>query len=246
MIDWKAQLPSEEVVILCSGTAGIYEMWEPWFLQNASPMSVCLYNPPGYSESTGYRSLQTDFQAIDGVVEFLIEKKGFREEQIHIIGMSIGSGPAAWAASRYKFKTLSLLVPVGKMEDVVRRILTNQVGGRITACIDWLVTLIVRRHYQYDNVACLEASKAQRFYFYEAAKDEMMSVGGVSECKKLVQAWLKDHSPNLLSGTYNPNGGHGAGLNHLIGMQSLDNWDFAPMTKEEILEYYWPSSESNG
>jgi pimeloyl-ACP methyl ester carboxylesterase len=234
-------VPSKEVVILCSGNGGIYELSTPLWLLDNFPMSICVYNPPGYGESTGQRTLRTDFQAIDGVIEFLMKKKGFREEQIHIVGMSLGSGPASWVASRYKVKTLALLVPVGRMEDVVERIIHQAAGRHLGSCVNWFVAPIVRRYYGYDNVDALEKSQAERFYFYEAGQDSMMTVGGVPECKKLAQAWLKDHSPDLIDGLHDATAHHVNGLNYAKARHVFGEWDLSPLTKEEVIENYWPT-----
>lgn len=187
-----AASPSGTVILFCLGNCMLYEQFLPEnfssYIQHGH--SVCLYNPPQYGRSTGVRTPASDFWAIEGVIDYLTRKAGFSAEKIRLEGLSLGSGPACWAASRYPVERLTLHVPIGKMEDVVERAICNAVSwpiGRWVAA--WLTTPLVKSCFNYDNVARIAESRAAELVIYDRDRDFLMTVGGVAEADKLYSAW---------------------------------------------------------
>lgn len=200
---------SGKVHLFCFGNGMPYESMIPMEFAEYTQKghAICLYNPPQYGRSTGVRTPASDFQAIEGVMEYLISKAEFSEESIRLEGLSLGSGPACWAASVYRVERLSLYVPIGKMEDVVERVICNTISwpiGRGVAA--WLTTPLVQTYFNYDNVARIKESRAQELFIYEAEEDVMMTVGGESEAKKLIYASRLEKV-----GGGRDKGGHGIG-----------------------------------
>ena len=75
-------------------------------------------------------------------------------------------------ASRYSVKSLSLLVPFGKLESVVQRILQNSIlGRRIGGAVAWMIGGVVKERFDYNNVSKMATCKAERVDFIEALED---------------------------------------------------------------------------
>lgn len=200
-----------KVILISLGNGMLYEDYTPQEFQQYTSIgtAVCLYNPPQYGRSKGVRTPSSDFRAIEGVIDHLLEKKGVQVGDIELIGLSLGSGPVCHAATKYSVGKLTLHVPIGRMEEVVERIISNVVswpiGRRIAA---WLTTPIVCAHFNYDNVACLEKSQAAELVIYDRRDDSMMFVGGTPEGEKLFNAFPQDRGPQRVI----MNGSHQIGL----------------------------------
>jgi pimeloyl-ACP methyl ester carboxylesterase len=196
-----------KVLLLCSGNNMLYERWLPEDFQGALDQgyTICLYNPPSYGKSTGVRTPASDFQAIEGVIRYLTEKEGFEERGIEIQAYSIGSGPACWAASKFGIGTLTLFAPIGTMEGVVERVISNivswPIGRQIAA---WVTTPVIRAHFNYDNVARLQESRVRGdVEIYDRREDFLMTKGGVSEGLQLQQAVRGPVKLTTLRGDHN-------------------------------------------
>lgn len=180
-----------KILVHCGGNNELYERWKPedfqWALDQG--YAVCLYNPPSYGHSTGTRTPEGDFRAIEGVIDYLTKKEGYEVGQIEVEAYSLGSGSACHAASKFGLAGLVLYAPIGKMEDVVERLISNivswPIGRRIAA---WITTPVVRAHFDYDNVAKLQDSHmdtTSQVEIYDRRDDVMMTKGGISEGSKL-------------------------------------------------------------
>ncbi|RWS17393.1 abhydrolase domain-containing protein 16A-like protein [Dinothrombium tinctorium] len=88
------------LVIGCEGNAGFYEIGTLGTPLEAG-YSVLGWNHPGFGGSTGIPFPSQEVNAIDTVVNFAVEKLGFKMNQILIFAWSIGGYPATWAAMTY-------------------------------------------------------------------------------------------------------------------------------------------------
>ncbi|XP_015794634.1 protein ABHD16A [Tetranychus urticae] len=90
----------QTLVICCEGNAGFYETGI-----TVTPLhtdySVLGWNHPGFGGSTGLPFPENEVSAVDVVVKFAIDKLGFSEKSIIIMGWSIGGYTASWAAMTY-------------------------------------------------------------------------------------------------------------------------------------------------
>ena len=75
---------------------------------------------PGYGKSTGQiKSLQQLLNSVSAAYQFI--KPNYPEDQIVILGYSIGTGPAAWLASKNHPQKLILLAPYYTLSDLVQK-----------------------------------------------------------------------------------------------------------------------------
>ena len=74
----------------------------------------------GYGNSTGFPSEGGLYLDSEAVYRRVIEREGVRPQDIMAFGVSLGSGPAAYLASRHPLGTLALLAPYTSISDVVR------------------------------------------------------------------------------------------------------------------------------
>ena len=90
----------QTLVISCDGNAGFYEIGVL-----ATPLeagySVLGWNHPGFAGSSGSPYSQDEANAVDSVMQFAIQKLGFRPEQIIVHGWSIGGFTASCLAMNY-------------------------------------------------------------------------------------------------------------------------------------------------
>ena len=95
-----AAIHGSTLVVSCEGNAGFYE-----FGVVSTPLeagySVLGWNHPGFGGSTGLPLPSQEANAIDAVMQFAIQKLGFKPEDIIIHGWSIGGFTASWAAMHY-------------------------------------------------------------------------------------------------------------------------------------------------
>ncbi len=63
--------------------------------------SVLGWNHPGFGGSTGSPFPLNDINAIDVVINFAVEKLGFKLNEILLFAWSIGGFPASWVAMQY-------------------------------------------------------------------------------------------------------------------------------------------------
>ncbi len=88
--------------MICSeGNAGFYEIGTLGTPLEAG-YSVLGWNHPGFAGSTGLPFPQNEINAIDVVIQFAVEKLGFKLNDILLFGWSIGGFPITWAAMQYQ------------------------------------------------------------------------------------------------------------------------------------------------
>lgn len=89
-----------KLVIVCEGNGGFYEVGSM-----AAPLeagySVLGWNHPGFGGSTGAPWPENEESAIDVVMQMAISHLGFDQPNIFLLGWSIGSFTASWAAMNY-------------------------------------------------------------------------------------------------------------------------------------------------
>ncbi|XP_023234081.1 protein ABHD16A-like [Centruroides sculpturatus] len=88
------------LVICCEGNAGFYEYGITGTPLEAG-FSVLGWNHPGFAGSTGIPFPENEANAIDVVMQFSINKLGFKPENIVIYAWSIGGYAATWGAMNY-------------------------------------------------------------------------------------------------------------------------------------------------
>lgn len=222
----------EEVgtILFCMPNACSYRNVAPWEFEGARKKgySVMLYDPPSYGHSTGRRTPEADYRAIDGVINYLVEEKKIDVEKLHIIGMSLGSGPSCWAASRHKIASLTLVGALARTESVVERIMARTLSRPITRCVATLLTNpVIGRGLRYDNDLYMKRCKAKRVWIVEAGTDKMMTVGGSPEAKRLADSWPGE--PSEIDVTIVNNASH----NDILGIASVGDY-FLYIQKGEI------------
>lgn len=74
----------------------------------------------GYGNSGGFPSEGGLYLDADAIYEHVISREGLRPQDILAFGVSLGSGPAAYIASRHPIGTLALLSPYTSIPNVVR------------------------------------------------------------------------------------------------------------------------------
>jgi len=168
--------------------------------------SIALYNPPEYGRSTGFRRAASDFDAIEAFIDHLKVERGLQIEQLHLVGKSLGSGPVSYAASRHRVRSLLLCVPIGRTQDVVRRVLKDSTGPLGSAIATTLSDPVVQLTFNYDNVKWMEMCQAGRVRIVDAAQDHLMTLGGVPEGEKLFNAWRG--APDAIERITHPDAGH--------------------------------------
>ena len=90
----------DTLVICCEGNAGFYEIGIM-----STPVtcgySVLGWNHPGFYGSTGNPYPDQETKAVDAVMQFAINKLGFKVENIVVSGWSIGGYTSTWLAMNY-------------------------------------------------------------------------------------------------------------------------------------------------
>jgi len=99
-VDQRSKNIGSTLVVCCEGNAGFYEIGIM-----ATPItcgySVLGWNHPGFYGSTGTPYPDQETRAVDAVMQFAINKLGFKVENIVVVGWSIGGYTATWVAMNY-------------------------------------------------------------------------------------------------------------------------------------------------
>ncbi|XP_045462824.1 phosphatidylserine lipase ABHD16A isoform X1 [Harmonia axyridis] len=126
------------LVICCEGNAGFYEIGIMGTPLEAG-FSALGWNHPGFGGSTGTPYPPQEQNAIDGVMQFAVNKLGFRMENIIIFAWSIGGYSATWAAMNYP--EIKGLVLDATFDDIVP-LAVNQMPTVIGPIVD----IAIREH----------------------------------------------------------------------------------------------------
>lgn len=74
----------------------------------------------GYGNSSGFPSERGLYLDAEAIYQHVIEREGLRPQDILAFGVSLGTGPAAYLASRHPIGTLALISPYTSIRDVAR------------------------------------------------------------------------------------------------------------------------------
>ncbi len=109
------------LIFYLHGNAGSLDSWgEVATTYMALNYDVFLLDYRGYGKSSG--TIRSEQQLYDDVqAAYDVMKKQYPEDKIIVLGYSIGSGPAAWLASKNKPGMLILQAPYYSMTDLVKR-----------------------------------------------------------------------------------------------------------------------------
>lgn len=75
----------------------------------AREYTVMAYDYAGYGNSTGYPGEKQAYMDIEAAYTYLTEKKQIPEENIVVMGYSVGSGPSCYIAEKYPVKALVII-----------------------------------------------------------------------------------------------------------------------------------------
>lgn len=131
-------ISGDTLVICCEGNAGFYEigiMTTPV----SCGYSVLGWNHPGFYGSTGTPYPDQETNAVDAVMQFAINKLGFKVENIVVSGWSIGGFTSTWLAMNYP--DIKGLVLDATFDDLLPLAVP-----RMPASMSGLVTRAVKNH----------------------------------------------------------------------------------------------------
>ena len=99
-VDQRNKPNGSTLVLCCEGNAGFYEIGIM-----ATPIScgysVLGWNHPGFYGSSGTPYPSQETNAADAVMQFAINKLGYKVENIVLLGWSIGGYSSTWLAMNY-------------------------------------------------------------------------------------------------------------------------------------------------
>ncbi|VDK46130.1 unnamed protein product [Anisakis simplex] len=186
------------LVVTCEGNAGFYEtgiMVTPLSLG----YSVLGWNHPGFAESSGQPSPSEIKNAVDSVMQYAIEKLGFREEDITIYSWSIGGFPGTWAAANYQnIKGLILDATFDDLLPLAEARMPKSCASIVKYAVRTYINLPVAKQLSLYNGPVLLIRRSQ---------DEMIitSEGGTDEERKasnranyLLKSLIRSRHPGLI------------------------------------------------
>ena len=111
---------SQYTILFSHGNAMDLGGTMPILLQlQAAGFSVLSYDYPGYGHSSGRPTERSAYRAIEAAYQYLIEEQGLDPDEIIVQGMSVGSGPSTYLASREPVAGLILESAFSKAFEVV-------------------------------------------------------------------------------------------------------------------------------
>lgn len=112
-----------KVLLLCHGNAGnISNRLEKAKLLRPLGLAVLLFDYRGYGRSAGTPSEQGTYRDAEAAYRFLVDKKGYRPDQIVIYGESLGCAVALELARRHPPAALILESPFTSILDMGKKI----------------------------------------------------------------------------------------------------------------------------
>jgi len=134
----------ETLVICCEGNAGFYEIGIM-----STPVtcgySVLGWNHPGFYGSTGTPYPDQETKAVDAVMQFAINKLGFKVENIVVSGWSIGGYSSTWLAMNYpEIKGLVLDATFDDLLPLAVPRMPASMSGLVTRAVKTYINLNVK------------------------------------------------------------------------------------------------------
>jgi len=184
----------DTLVICCEGNAGFYEIGIM-----STPVtcgySVLGWNHPGFYGSTGNPYPDQETKAVDAVMQFAINKLGFKVENIVVSGWSIGGYTSTWLAMNYP--DIKGLVLDATFDDLLPLAVP-----RMPASMSGLVTRAVKNHINLNVREQLEKYPGP-VRLFRRAHDEMIctSPGELwsNRGNNLLISVLSSRYPNLIT-----------------------------------------------
>ncbi|KAF7273411.1 hypothetical protein GWI33_013877 [Rhynchophorus ferrugineus] len=128
----------ETLVVCCEGNAGFYEIGI-MITPIEAGYSVLGWNHPGFAGSTGMPYPENEQNAIDAVMQFAINKLGFKVENIMLFGWSIGGYTSSWAAMTYP--DVKGIIIDATFDDILPLALNH-----MPKCWESIVKIAIREH----------------------------------------------------------------------------------------------------
>lgn len=116
---WAPGRSDDSVIVYFGGNAQVSSLTiREWMIDNAGSMlsghKLLYIDYPGYGESNGSPSESSIFKMVDTIMPDVLEKY----DSVYIMGFSVGTGPAVYAASKYDTNGLILNAPYDNMTNV--------------------------------------------------------------------------------------------------------------------------------
>jgi pimeloyl-ACP methyl ester carboxylesterase len=184
-----------QAVFLSLGNGIIHDQTEPNHFAGLTNEGYTLvfYHPPQYGKSTGVRTPTSDYLAAEAVVQWMIQQRGFAEDSIHVMGQSIGSGPVVELMTHYRFRSGLLVVPLGTVESVAKRV----VGP-----LGYLVQGVIRERYEYNNLGKMGRLITRTVTILQAECDHLMGARPVREAEAMAEVWRQAHPGHTTTDLY--------------------------------------------
>lgn len=115
---WKKTVrDSPAAVVIFHGNAGtVANYYHYQRLFNQAGLTSYGFDYRGYGKSSGWPSEEGLYKDADAVIEFVLKDEQIEVEQLIVVGISIGSGPASYAAEKFKTKVLILYAPFSSLK----------------------------------------------------------------------------------------------------------------------------------
>lgn len=169
------------VVLFFRGSGGTLDHWAkmaPFYLENNYDLFLAEYR--GYSKSEGSISSQEQFNS-DMQTTYDFVKTKYPEDKIIVIGYSMGSGPAAYIASKNKPKHLVLFSPYFSFSDLILRSIENTDAPPAKLARIFPISLLLR--YEFNTSENIKHCKMP-VTIYHGDKDDIIPLDNAIRLKE--------------------------------------------------------------
>uniref|UniRef100_A0A0M3HT41 AB hydrolase-1 domain-containing protein n=1 Tax=Ascaris lumbricoides TaxID=6252 RepID=A0A0M3HT41_ASCLU len=188
------------LVVTCEGNAGYYEtgiMVTPLSLG----YSVLGWNHPGFAESSGQPLPSQILNAVDAVMQYAVERLGFREDDIIIYAWSIGGFPGTWAAANYPdIKGLILDATFDDLLPLAEARMPKSFGALVKHAVRTHLNLPIAKQLALYNgpVLLIRRSQDEMIITVEVGTDEERRAS--NRANDLLKSLLRSRHPGLIDG----------------------------------------------
>ena len=172
---------SDQVILYLHGNAGRINAFFPELTSQANVLSPAY---PGYHESEGGPTPETTYETAKLAYDWLVNTKGFKENQITILGHSMGGSPAVYLASeKPNAKKLVLINTFSSVQSMCFRqysILCGFTGGIFNSAENAKKVTIPVRQFAYlgDLTVPFEEGKTLFTYFEKSNDKKFVELQG--------------------------------------------------------------------
>lgn len=123
---WRCQAEDPDthrVAVFFHGNAGTVDSFvfmQEWLARNG--ITSFGFDYRGYGRSNGWPSERGLYLDGEAVIDYALKTENLAADRLILVGMSLGSGPAAVMAAKYNPELLLLLAPYSSLPDVVKRL----------------------------------------------------------------------------------------------------------------------------